>query len=433
MKIESEKFKNVTIGFYPPFVNLSDSGRTILIAKRYRELGGKAIFFSNGGKYEFLAEKNGFDLIKVEPEMTDKQRDIFFKVVSGERVPADEFLEEKWLTETVAGQIKAFKKTGIKALVTANNVSCALSTRAANVTYINIMPACGACRLKFPEDLENIFTRLVPQKIKMELLNWIFVTTKRYLKQINRVGKKFDVPPFKNSFDLFKGDISFMTNALVFLTIFRYHRKFPDEDYIGMILIEELFEEENKSKESQNLDKKIRSHIKRPGKSILLSLGSSGTKDIYLKILDALNQTNYNVVASHAGIFDDNFKPNYNDNILLVKYIPNIRKINELVDLAILHGGQGTVYTAVYSKKPMIGIPMHIEQHLNLERIVGHGMGLMLSKKYFTKEKLFNAINEIFNNYEKYHNNAIQLGNKMPPPEGDKKAAKRLVEIANNL
>ena len=33
------------IGFFPPFHSLADTGRLVIIAKQYRELGGKAIFF----------------------------------------------------------------------------------------------------------------------------------------------------------------------------------------------------------------------------------------------------------------------------------------------------------------------------------------------------------------------------------------------------
>jgi UDP:flavonoid glycosyltransferase YjiC (YdhE family) len=104
-----------------------------------------------------------------------------------------------------------------------------------------------------------------------------------------------------------------------------------------------------------------------------------------------------------------------------------------MVDLAIIHGGQGTVYTAAYAGKPVIGFPMQSEQHLNLEKMVGHGVGLMLSKKYFKEESLLKAISKIFDNYDFYLKNAQALANKLPKPEGDKNAARRIVEIAAEM
>lgn len=80
--------------------------------------------------------------------------------------------------------------------------------------------------------------------------------------------------------------------------------------------------------------------------------------------------------------------------------------------------------------KPVIGIPMHAEQQWNLDNLMRHGVGIMLSKKYFTERKLFTTINRIFTNYETYLNNASLLKNKLPKPKGAEIAAKQILEIA---
>jgi len=54
---------------------------------------------------------------------------------------------------------------------------------------------------------------------------------------------------------------------------------------------------------------------------------------------------------------------------------------------------------------------------------------MMLSKKYFTEERLLSAIDEIFNNYNKYLINAEKLANKLPIPNGPGNAARRIMEI----
>jgi len=57
----------------------------------------------------------------------------------------------------------------------------------------------------------------------------------------------------------------------------------------------------------------------------------------------------------------------------------------------------------------------------------------MLSRKYFKEETLLKTINKIFDNYDFYLKNAQSLANKIPKPEGDKNAARRLVEIAAKI
>ena len=121
--------------------------------------------------------------------------------------------------------------------------------------------------------------------------------------------------------------------------------------------------------------------------------------------------------------------PDVNDNILLKKFVPSMAKLNKLVDLAIIHGGKATVYTAAYSGKPVIGFPMQFEQHFNLELLVKHGMARIESRKYFKEQKLLNAIKEMFDNYDTYLKNAQMLSFKLPKPEGDINAAKMILKI----
>ena len=109
--------------------------------------------------------------------------------------------------------------------------------------------------------------------------------------------------------------------------------------------------------------------------------------------------------------------------------MPSVKKLHNEVDLAIIHGGQGTVYTAAYAGKPTVGFPMQLEQHMNLEKMVGHGTSIMLSRKYFDEEDLLTAINNISSNYDKYLKNAKNLSNLLSKPEGDKKIANKLYEI----
>lgn len=103
-----------------------------------------------------------------------------------------------------------------------------------------------------------------------------------------------------------------------------------------------------------------------------------------------------------------------------------------MVDLAVIHGGQGTVYTAAYAGKPIIGLPMQLEQHLNLEKMVGHGSAIMLSRKYFNEDIFLQSIYHIFDNYDKYYRKAQHLSNILPPPKGDQNAANRIAEIVTS-
>ncbi|UCH72263.1 MAG: glycosyltransferase family 1 protein, partial [Thermoplasmatales archaeon] len=428
------------VGFFPVFYNLSDTARLIMIAKRYRKIGGKVIFFSHGGKYEKMARDSGFEIIGVKPIMSDSSiesvwnfhRTDSIRGFSKYRKGAKKTSASEWVVECVENELEAYKKTGIKMLVCAFILSCSISARVAKIPSISVVPLVlgeSKFNIQVPDLAENTFTRLLPQSWKIHFVNWYLKRVKLFLKPYNYAAKKFNVPTFKSYFDLFLGDHTFETNDLEFINVFPNQRERPAGDYIGPILIDELFVDKFSKQETKKIEYEIEKHLKKPGRSVLLTLGSVGHENLFLKILSVLDKSNCNVIALYSQKLEEEKISNLSNKILIKKFVPSIKKIHNMVDLSITHGGQGTVYTAAYAGKPIIGIPIQPEQNLNLEKIVGHGSGIMLSKKYFDEHKLLNALNKIFDNYDEYLANAEKLANKLPPPKGPENAAKRMIEI----
>ena len=114
--------KKSLVGFFPLTFNLAETGRAILVAKRHIELGGKAVFFSHGGKYEHLIEDFGFDIVKVSPTFTDEVVKEIVSINRGEKkgIP----YTESFLREAVREEIVAFKKTDVKMIVSFVNPCC---------------------------------------------------------------------------------------------------------------------------------------------------------------------------------------------------------------------------------------------------------------------------------------------------------------------
>ena len=94
------------IGFFPLTFNLAETGRAILVAKRYVELGGKALFFSHGGTYEHLIKDFGFEFIRVKPIFNEETVNHIISVNRREKkgVP----YSSSFLREAVKEEVKAF-------------------------------------------------------------------------------------------------------------------------------------------------------------------------------------------------------------------------------------------------------------------------------------------------------------------------------------
>jgi UDP:flavonoid glycosyltransferase YjiC (YdhE family) len=423
--------KKPLVGFFPLSHNLAEMGRAILVAKEYIALGGKAVIFTHAGEYEHLAEDFGFNAVRIKPFYTEKIVKEIVSINRGEKkgIP----YKESFLREAVQEEIAAYKKTGVKMIVSFVNFPCSISARVAGIPLVWVSPAPGTFYLSTPDYYENAFTRLIPRSLKIWLFNWFFNHSKKFLKPFNTIAKEHSLKPFKSTAEVMFGNVTLATNFLEFVNIFPNQQRHPAEDYVGIILLEKLFKDMFPTKDKQKINEEIKKHLDTTNKSILLAMGSSGDKTLFLKILHALNKTPHNVIAVYGKILKENEIPKLNDNILLKKFVPSTKELHKMVDLSIIHGGQGTVYTAAYAGKPIIGFPMQFEQHLNLEKMVGHGTGLMLSKKYFKEGDLVNTIQKIFDNYDIYLKNAQTLAQKLPKPKGEKNAARRIVEILNIL
>ena len=157
-------------------------------------------------------------------------------------------------------------------------------------------------------------------------------------------------------------------------------------------------------------------------------MGSTGVKSIFLEIINELSKTNYNVIAVYTNLLDKNNLPEVADNILLKKFVP-LGNILKHVDLAITHGGRGTIYQIADSGTPAICIPFFQEHQGNIDNLVRKGCAIRLSKKFFKKEMLLKSIDKIFRNYENYLINAQKLSKLLQNERGEEVAAKRIFEI----
>jgi UDP:flavonoid glycosyltransferase YjiC (YdhE family) len=83
--------------------------------------------------------------------------------------------------------------------------------------------------------------------------------------------------------------------------------------------------------------------------------------------------------------------PSAGSEILFRDFLPS-HLVMPRCDLAIIHGGQGSVQTAIASGVPVIGFPLQPEQNFNLRQVERHGAGLCLSLRSLARGRLPTAI-----------------------------------------
>ena len=117
-----------------------------------------------------------------------------------------------------------------------------------------------------------------------------------------------------------------------------------------------------------------------PKPLVYFAVGSSGNRGLVLDVLRGLGRADCQVLApvrSHLHQEDLETLPH---NIHVTDWIPT-HQLGDAVDLAITHGGEGTVQTSCVQGWPFIGIPLQLEQRFNVQRCVAFGSARLVSQK----------------------------------------------------
>jgi len=427
--IYKQNNKKPKIGFFPELDVIGETYPFIKIAKKCKEKGIDVVFFSHGGRYEKLVKDNDIELIRIEPKLS---------FINQAKYPGLDFIKnhsDEELLKIISREVRFFKKEKVDAMVQGTWIFCPiLSSRVAKIPLIIINsgttapPYFKAGYATFPDEMENIITKLIPAFIKDRITNYLLLRHKSFLtERFNQLAKncKLNIC-FKRNIDLIIGDYTFLCDDIDFLGL-KPSDDFPSNSYINPILSDDIFRNEIKDDEKELIGYIQKSNSKK----IFVTMGSSCDKTIFLEIINTLGNTNYETIAIYGNILKLEEIPKYN-NIKLRKFVSSTKKIHEIVDISIIHGGRGTTYTSAYSGKPIIGIPMDAEQQFNLDILKRKGVGIRISKKYFNGDKLLRELEKIFENYNKYLKNAEELKKHLKPANGDLNAAKRILKILEN-
>ncbi|XP_020715668.1 UDP-glucuronosyltransferase 2C1 [Ceratitis capitata] len=144
-----------------------------------------------------------------------------------------------------------------------------------------------------------------------------------------------------------------------------------------------------------------------PKGAIYFSLGSN-IKSAYLPkeklsaIMDAFASLPVNVLWK----FEKTDLPGKPKNVFINKWFPQSEILaHSNVKLFITHGGMHSLIEVVHHGKPIVGMPIFYDQHLNVELALAKGFGVVVNFRNFSSADLRDAILEVLNQ-PKYAENA---------------------------
>jgi UDP:flavonoid glycosyltransferase YjiC (YdhE family) len=140
-----------------------------------------------------------------------------------------------------------------------------------------------------------------------------------------------------------------------------------------------------------------------------------------VEIIESFEGKPYRVIAPVKFLIENLQNIRIPSNVVVTDWLPAL-EINKICDIAVIHGGIGTVMTAAYAGKPIVGIGMQPEQVANLACLVRKGFAIRVSKSKHVGVKVQKAIESLLSD-ENAKRNAKVFAEKVGNRDGPKMAA----------
>jgi UDP:flavonoid glycosyltransferase YjiC (YdhE family) len=406
-----------TLLFAPAAFDLAETTRMIEIAKGIvnHPLASKVFdiqFIADGGDLERLIEKEGFPLKRLEPRLTPEKIEFIGKVDKGEKfAPAFSQAEVIAMIQNEVAYLNEIKPT---AVVTGTYMTIPVTCQVLKIPLVWVIQSTwledffdhGA---GMTDDIKFPLAKKIADWLVLGFINfWI-----RYgfLDSVNKAAKHFGVNGYKTIYDYWRGDITMVAEPAEFTGA-----KLPENYYyIGPLIARQNFPIPDAVK-----------NIPRDLPIIYFAMGSSGTPEIIARIIESFEGKPYRVIAPVKEHLDKVPGVKIPANVLVTDWLP-AHEVNKLADLSLIHGGIGTVMTAAYAGKPVVGVGMQPEQVANLAGLVRKGFAIRVPKSKDPSRKVQEAIQLLLND-EQAKRKAQEFSKILEKWDGPSKAADLLYE-----
>jgi len=172
-----------------------------------------------------------------------------------------------------------------------------------------------------------------------------------------------------------------------------------------------------------------------PHNRVFVSMGSSGEKAYLLAAIEALATMQVRAVVAVApricSLAEVRASLPIPSHILLTDSFIPAHQVNAMADAAVIHGGQGTVQTAVSAGTPIVGVGMQVEQSANLDNIVQRGAGIRIPKRQWTPERIRRALHRVLEE-PRFRQSATRLKRDHDAVDGHNEAARAIWDFLDS-
>lgn len=363
-----------TILFAPETFNLAETSRCLELAKRLAS-DYRCLFSGYSERFSGLITEAGFEFYHLEPQMSeaDCQKMLDFDQFKSLKRP----LSHQQIVTRIEQEIALIKAQRVSLVVIGSTITTFISARHCQVPLVYVKPYA----LSLADCLARSKGSGVLEKIGLSA--WLKSPLIPF--RLNTIAKTYGVSPFKRTYELMEADLNLITT----LRELGGFQKLPSNyAYIGPI----YFRKEGEMPEAIQAKTESR---RRGWPLVYFAMGSSANRSLVMKLLTCLNELDIVVIAPVKMYLSEQERAIFeHSTISLTDWLP-ADSVNQLADVALIHGGEGTVQTACASGKPFLGMGLQLEQHRNIQSCVTYGNALAFKKTQINANHLNNCLTRL--------------------------------------
>jgi UDP:flavonoid glycosyltransferase YjiC (YdhE family) len=371
-----------TLLFAPETLNIAETTRMIEIARACGD-AFHCEFFGYGGEYEHLINQAGFICHTLEPRLTPQRAEELWKADRMER--GGKFFTAAELATRVRHELALYERVRPAAVIIGFTMSAFISPRAAGIPLVSVNPFAltrpffQAGPTIWGEMLRGTPLGWLPEGLLNRAINGWALRTRVWTGALNQTAKQFGAPIFPRSIDIFRGDYTLVTDIPQLTGV----PDLPDKwQYVGPIY----------ARLAGEIPPEIAA-LPRDRPLIYFAMGSSANQDVLARVMRMFAGQPYTVIAPIKRHLSG-LETAVPDNVLVFDWLP-AHLVNPLADVAVIHGGQGTVQTACASGTPFLGIGLQPEQDINVLQAAQFGSALHLNRYAVTEERVLTAVHRL--------------------------------------
>jgi len=386
------------IALMPNCAFLSETSRMLHIAQALRVQGEPVCLATHGGPYAAVLTEAGEPFTRLPPHFDAARCETFLRDLIQIGRPGVRMQPPDEVRRSVAAEAAFLRETGARAVVSGFTLTTYLSARVAGIPLVTshggsyVPPMLEKGLAPAPTTMPIPGTEWLPAALKRRMANSATMRMTGPTAFLNGVAAELGVEPVPTLAALMLGDLTLVTDCAevlglsdVELAAWRPRRPQAYRAGTRLVATGPLF-----ARLDLPVPPAVEPFLDQSQPTALVVLSSS-TPQMLRQVVQRVRAAGPRVIVG-ATIHD--YGPNDDPGVVVAGLLPNHR-VMPRVNVAVTMGGQGTVQTAMASGTPLLGIPLHPEQELNVDLAARHGAGLALAPRHVDTPRLTAAVRQL--------------------------------------